>query len=210
LARFVLRAARVRSKLVLLAFAALVGCSPTPPPLDPQGRAMLDPIRLEALRPEALIAQLELRSADVVADVGAGPGFLTVPLARAVPSGHVIATDVRADYLAVASARAAEAGLRNVATRVVAPDRPGLDDRSVDVAVMCQVDHALADRAAYFARVARSLRPGGRIALVNYVRYRAPDEAAARAAGLKVVRTFSPSPPFFLLILAPEAAHDAL
>jgi hypothetical protein len=54
-------------------------------PLDYEGRKLLDPVRFEALRPAELIQRLELRSDARVADIGAGPGFLTLLLARAVP-----------------------------------------------------------------------------------------------------------------------------
>jgi ubiquinone/menaquinone biosynthesis C-methylase UbiE len=192
------------------AIAALVGLAGVAfgdaPALDAQGRAMLDSLREEALRPAALIARLALAPDDVIADVGAGPGFLTLPLARAVPRGRVIATDVRADYLAVAAERAARAGLENVRTRVVPADRPGLDPRSINLAILCQLDHYLKDRAAYFAALVPALRRDGRIALINYARYREADLAAARAAGLRVVDEWAPSPPFFLLVLAPAAA----
>lgn len=175
-----------------------------PVALDPQARAMLDPIRNEALRPTELVALLRLVSNATVADVGAGPGFFTLPLARAVPRGQVIAADIRDDYLAIVSARAAEAGLRNVRTQRIPTDRPGLAPRSIDVAFLCQVDHYLRDRASYFAALVPALKPGGRIVLVNYERYRAPDRAAARAVGLRVVDEWTPSPPFFMMVLTPE------
>jgi SAM-dependent methyltransferase len=117
----------------------------------------------------------------------------------------VIATDVRADYLAALALRARRAGLSNLVTRPAEPERPGLDDASVDLVILCQVDHYLADRARYFAALARALRPGGRIAIANYVRFRDADLAAARAAGLRPIDAWSPSPPFFLLVVAPAA-----
>lgn len=187
--------------------AALAGCAASAladgAALDGPGRAMLDSLREEALRPSALVKRLALAPDAQVADVGAGPGFLTLPLARAVPRGAVLATDVRADYLAAAADRAARAGLSNVRTRVVPADRPSLDPASIDLAVLCQLDHYLKDRAAYFAALVPALRPRGRIALINYVRYREADLAAARAAHLRVVDEWAPSPPFFLLVLAP-------
>jgi SAM-dependent methyltransferase len=176
------------------------------PALDGQGRAMLDPIREQALRPQALLARLRLAPTAVVADIGAGPGFLTLPLARAVPRGRVVATDVRADYLAVLLARAKQAGATNVRTRVVTPERPGLEARSVDVALLCQVDHQLADRAAYFAALVPALRVGGRIVLVNYARYRDADLEAARRAGRRVGDEWAPSPPVFALVLVTESS----
>jgi ubiquinone/menaquinone biosynthesis C-methylase UbiE len=170
---------------------------------DPAVRLMLDPLRAAGLRPAELVARLHLRPRDVVADLGAGPGFLTLPLARAVPRGRVIATDVRPEYLLVAARRAKEAGIANLETLAVPADSPSLPPGSVDLALLCQVDQYLPDRARYLAALRPALRPGGRVAIVNYARYREADRAAARAAGLRVVDEWQPTPPFFLLVLAP-------
>jgi ubiquinone/menaquinone biosynthesis C-methylase UbiE len=173
--------------------------------LDPMGRAMLDSLRVEALHPADLVARLRLQPDAIVADVGAGPGFLTLPLAQAVPRGKVIATDVRADYLVVAARRAVQAGRGNVKTLVVAPEAPGLEPHSVDVAILCQVDHYLRDRVRYLTALVQAMRPGGRIVLVNYARHRDANLAAAHAAFLRVVDEWNPSPPFFAVILVPDA-----
>jgi precorrin-6B methylase 2 len=50
---------------------------------------MLAPARERALDPSALIARLHLPRSATVADIGAGPGFFTLPWARAVPAGHI-------------------------------------------------------------------------------------------------------------------------
>lgn len=169
---------------------------------------MLDPIREEALAVRELIPRLRLARDAVVADIGAGPGFLTLPLARAVPAGKVIATDLRGDYLAVLRERAASGGIQNVSTRVVRADQPGLQPSSIDLALLCEVDHALADRAAYFGALVPVLKKGGRIGLINFNRYREADLEAARKAGLTVVEQWSPSGAFFVLILAPSATEE--
>ncbi len=171
--------------------------------LDAQARAMLDPIREEALRPRELIARLRLPPTAVIADIGAGPGFLAIPIARAVPRGVVIATDIRREYLDVLSTRAKEAKLTNVQTRLVESERPGLDTKSIDVALLCQVDHYLKDRTAYLTALLPALRPGGRMVLVNYNRFREADLTAARQAGLRVVDEWTPSVAFFMIALSP-------
>lgn len=194
----ILESVRAVFSTVIVLLASVAGAEAG---LDAQGRAMLEPARDLALKPDALVAWMRLRPTDVVADVGAGPGYLTLPLARAVPRGRVVAGDVRPDYLAVAARRAREAGLGNVETQVWPKERPGLAPRSIDVAVLCQVDAYLPDRARYLAELARALRPGGRIVVVNQVRYRAAVEAAARAAGLVLEAAWAPSPPYFALML---------
>jgi ubiquinone/menaquinone biosynthesis C-methylase UbiE len=193
----------MRTAIVLLALGAAARAKGPLDGLDGQARAMLDPLREQALRPAELIARMQVRPDSVVADIGAGPGWLTLPLARAAWRGWVIATDIRADYLAVLARRAAEAGIKNIATRIVGQERNGLDDRSVDLIVLCQVDHYLRDRPTYFASLVKALRPSGRIVLVNYVRHREVDLAAARLAQLRVVSEWTPSPPFFMMILVP-------
>jgi predicted O-methyltransferase YrrM len=165
---------------------------------------MLDPRRDGQLRPSELIARLGLRSDAVVADIGAGPGYFTLPLAATVPDGRVIATDVEPRFLELAVARARARGLRNIVVQPAPRDRPGLEAGSIDLAFLCQVDQSLGDRAAYLRALVPSLRPGGRIALVNTVAHRAADLAAADAAALRVVDEWQPSPSFFLLLLTPR------
>jgi predicted O-methyltransferase YrrM len=173
------------------------------PELDAAGRVLLDPLRLLALRPTELVARLGLPPTATVADLGAGPGFLTLPLLRAVPQGRVVATDRRATYLTVAARRAAAAGLGNLETRVTGADAPSFGERSIDLALLCQVDHLVPDRAAYLKALTPSLRPGGHIVLVNSARYRDAALAAAGAVSLRVVDEWAPSRPFFVLVLAP-------
>jgi SAM-dependent methyltransferase len=188
-------------RTILAAWCVLAAVAPAAADaLDAQARAMLDPIRNEALHPSELIARLRLRPTDAIADVGAGPGFFTVPLAQAVPRGSVLATDLDARYLALAADRAQKAGVTNVRTRIVPRERPDLAPSSVDVVFLAQVDHYLADRASYFALLAAALRPSGRLVIVNYEKFRAPDLAAAAQAGLKVIDEWQPTPPFFVAV----------
>jgi len=73
----------------------------------------------------------------------------------------------------------------------------------VDVALLCQVDQYLPDRVAYFRKLLPSLRPRGRLVLVNYLEFRAADLAAAHTLGLKVIDEWQPSPGFFMMVLTP-------
>jgi len=161
---------------------------------------LLSPARWRALDPPQLVARLGLHPTDVVADVGAGPGLFTLPLARAVPRGRVIATDVRADFLDETARRAAAARLGNVETRVVAPDRPGLRPRSIDLAWLCQVDAFLPDRVAYLRALALALRPRGRIVIVNFRRDHDAARRALVAAGLRIIDDAPLGDLYFVLV----------
>jgi hypothetical protein len=99
--------------------------------------------------------------------------------------------------------RAESDGITNVTTRLARPDAPGFAAGSKDVVIMCQVDQYVPDRAAYFKALVPTLRSGGKLAVLNQARFRDLDEAALRAAGWRVIASWSPSPPFFALIAQP-------
>ena len=129
-------------------------------------------------------------------------GFFTVHLAEAVYRGQVIATDLRSDRLAIAARRAKAQSNTNVETRTVSADDPALLPGSIDLALLCQVDHLLPDRARYFAKLIPALRPGGRIVVANFCIYYHANLIAAKAASLTETDYWSPSPNFFLLVLS--------
>jgi ubiquinone/menaquinone biosynthesis C-methylase UbiE len=192
--------------MITLGAVALIGgvAAADGPALDGMGRAMLDPLREETLRPDDTIRRVGIQREATIADVGAGPGFWTLPLARAATRGHVLALDVRRDYLDVAAARARAAGLKNVQTRVVDANDCGLPRASTDIVWMSQVDQYVKDRERYFAGVARALRRGGRFILINYEQYRRAATAAALHAGFRIVDQWQPSAAFFVLVLTSD------
>jgi SAM-dependent methyltransferase len=147
-------------------------------------------------RPDVVIATIGLEPGDVVADIGAGTGLLTVHVARAVaPGGRVVATDVDAAVLDLLAARVADARLGNIVERkVVGPDDPGLEKATFDVILLAQVDHYFDDSAAWLRAALPALKPGGRIVITNRIHHRAGAMAAAEAAGLTLVREVTDIP----------------
>lgn len=141
-------------------------------------------------RPDLVLAAIGLKAGDVVADIGAGTGLLTMHLARAVsPGGKVVATDVDAAVLDLQHDRLDAAGLDSVVDhRVVTPDDPGLEAGAFDVIFLAQVDHYLSDATAWLRAALPALKPGGRVVLTNRVHHRARGMAAAAAAGLTLLR----------------------
>lgn len=162
--------------LALLACLCAVGCNrPAAASVD---RQVAD---YEAYRqPARIVAGLQLAPGMRVADVGAGRGLVTTRIAAAVgPAGRVVATDI--DGAALAAIPRAP----TIETRLVRADEPGLEPGAYDRILLAEVDQYLPDRAAYLAKLARALRPGGFIAVSNRLPYRAPLLAAAHAAGLR-------------------------
>lgn len=129
-----------------------------------------DPSRDEWQRPDEVIALLGVTEGMTVADVGAGTGYFVRHLVHATgPRGTVIATDVEPDMIRYLGQRAGHEGWKNIHPVQVPPDDPGLSAASVDRVLIVNVWHHLGDaRGAYAAKLAAALRPGGRLAVVDY------------------------------------------
>lgn len=120
-------------------------------------------------QPDRVIGELGLKPGDHVADLGAGSGYFTFRLADAVgASGRVYAVDIDSAMLDYLTRHATERGYRNVEAVLAAPDDARLPEASIDVIFTSDTYHHLDDRVAYFRRAARSLRTGGRIAIVDF------------------------------------------
>lgn len=193
------------------AFSGAGACKhdePAAPAVDPNDQAK-EQAKFDAERqPDKIIAALGLRPGDRVADIGAGTGLMTVHLARAVgPTGHVVATDVNADVLAMMKQRLAAAGLGdNVERRVVRAEEPGLAERGAyDAILLAEVDNYFSDPVAWLQAAIPALKPGGRIVIENRVHRRAKSMAAADSAGLQLVSESNPIPANFIAVFVPRA-----
>jgi SAM-dependent methyltransferase len=103
-----------------------------------------------------------------VADIGSGTGYFAVRLARAVPQGHVYGADVEPDMVRYLTERARREGLANLTAVQAAPEAPRLA-RPVDLILMVNTYHHVAERVAYFGRLREALRPGGRVAIIDFL-----------------------------------------
>jgi ubiquinone/menaquinone biosynthesis C-methylase UbiE len=111
---------------------------------------------------------LGLGPGQTVADIGAGSGYYTVRVSPVVgPKGHVVAQDVTQRYLDDLKRRVRSAGLTNVSFVLGAPGDPRLKPKSVDVALLIHMYHEIAQPYALLDRLRFSLKPGGRIAIVD-------------------------------------------
>jgi SAM-dependent methyltransferase len=119
--------------------------------------------------PDRVVTALALPPGAHVADIGAGGGYFTFRLAQAVgPEGNVYAVDVDPDMTEYLTRRAAAEEVGNLDVVLAQPDDPGLAAASVDMLFTCNTYHHLDDPAAYFERARASLRPGGRVAIIDF------------------------------------------
>jgi ubiquinone/menaquinone biosynthesis C-methylase UbiE len=134
------------------------------------GYLLLAPMRRISQPPKRILGPF-VRPGMLVVEPGCGMGFFTLDLARMVsPRGRVVAVDLQPKMLAGLRRRVARAGLEGtVEIRQARPDRLGIDDLAgqVDVVPAIYVVHELQDAAAFFAEVARALKPEGTLLVLE-------------------------------------------
>jgi ubiquinone/menaquinone biosynthesis C-methylase UbiE len=120
-------------------------------------------------KPEHVLDVLGIREGQTVADVGAGSGYFTVRIAKRVGArGRVLASDLQPEMLALLRTKASSANLTNIVPILASEDDAKLPRNEVDLVLMVDVYHELPKPAATLAQVRASLRPTGRLALVEY------------------------------------------
>ncbi len=136
-------------------------------------KTLADPKREERLKPKELLALLEVAPGSTVADVGTGTGMMLPHLVEAVgPSGRVLAEDIHPDFLERIEARIKSSGWSNV-TPVLGTERdPKLPAGQVDLAFILDTYHHFDYPEEMLGHVARSLKSGGRLAIVDFYRRR--------------------------------------
>lgn len=128
------------------------------------------PDRAKWQKPEDVVAALKLEPGERVADVGCGPGYFTIPIAKAVgPTGKVWAVDIETKMLARTREHAVAAGLANIEYVHCAADDPLLPGGGVNTILIVNTFHHFSDRRAYLAKLRKALSPGGRIVNIDFI-----------------------------------------
>lgn len=130
-------------------------------------RVFDDPARDEWQKPHQVIQALNPAPDAVVADIGSGTGYFSIRLAHFVPKGRVFGVDTEPDMVKYLADRAKRDGLSNVTAVAGQPDDPHLPAKA-DLVMMVDVYHHVADRSQYFRRVRNALKPGGRVAIIDF------------------------------------------
>jgi ubiquinone/menaquinone biosynthesis C-methylase UbiE len=124
--------------------------------------------RVESLRIERVIEVLEIGPGVKVADIGAGTGIFARPFAAATGrDGTVYAVDINPQLVDYMQRTAREQGLAGLRTVLAAEDDPRLPE-PVDLVFFCDALHHIEDREVYLGTLRRYLRPGGRLAVIDF------------------------------------------
>jgi ubiquinone/menaquinone biosynthesis C-methylase UbiE len=129
--------------------------------LDSQNRVL-------KLKVDEAVAKLQLPADAIVADIGAGSGVFTLPLARAAARGRVYAVDIDQGLVDHIAKKAQEAKVTHVQAVLGGFTDPKIPARNVDVAFIYDVLHHIENRAEYLRNLAPYLRAGGRIAVIDF------------------------------------------
>ncbi len=184
-----------RAQLIALA-AALAGVAPPAPAAQDdsrQARVRAENRREALQRTAEILVALGVAPGARVADVGAGDGFFTVRLARAVGSeGRVIAEDVDPVALDRLRARVAEELLANVDVVLGEPDDPRLPVATLDAVLIVNAYHEMDAFQPILQRIRRALKPDGRLVLVEpFDRKRRGESRAAQTKAHSLAPTFA-------------------
>lgn len=170
-------------------------------------------------QPDRVVEALKLRPGDTVADLGAGTGYFTWRLARAVgPAGRVLAVDIQPEMLEDLRRSMRERAVTNVVAVLGTERDPRLPEAGVDLVLMVDVYHEFAYPREMLAAIRRALKPAGRVA---FVEYRAEDRSIpikplhkmteaqvrreAESAGFRWIETVSGLPRQHLLLFQKPA-----
>lgn len=134
-----------------------------------------DPARDVWQKPAEIVAHLDLAPGMTIADLGAGTGYMSRHLAQAVgQKGHVLAVDTERTLVDHLRERARKERTPNVTPILATRSEPHLPRHGVDVVLILDTYHHIDDRVHYAERLAGALRPGGRVAVVDWKYEEAP------------------------------------
>lgn len=125
--------------------------------------------RIEEEAPQDAIRVLQIPKGAIVADIGAGTGYMTMLLAAAVgPAGRVYANDLQPQMIEMLRRRLAATKVANVTPVVGDVDDPKLPAASIDLVLMVDVYHELSQPQTMLRRIREALKPAGRLVLLEY------------------------------------------
>jgi len=130
---------------------------------------LVRPERIKEEDPDRMLKALEIKPGSIIADVGAGVGYHAWRLAEIVgPTGKVIAEDIQPEMIRKLEANIGQRGLKNVQVILGSEKDPKLPAGQIDLVLMVDVYHEFADPVVMMQSIKRSLKPDGRVVLVEF------------------------------------------
>src|SRR5256714_1456214 len=118
---------------------------------------------------KTLLAALKLKPGDTVCDLGCGNGFYSVKIAKLVGErGRVIGVDIQREMLGFLKDKAIEEKITNIEPVLGTVVDPKLPAGSVDLVLLVDVYHEFSNPEEMLARIRKSLKPTGRVALAEF------------------------------------------
>ncbi|WP_413175336.1 class I SAM-dependent methyltransferase [Anabaena azotica] len=119
-------------------------------------------------KPSQIINLLNLKPDQIVADIGAGTGYLSFLIAPLLPQGKVLAVDIQPEMLEIIEYFKQEKKINNIEPTLATLTNPNLPPESIDLAIMVDAYHELAYPQEVMTEIVKALKPGGRVVLVEY------------------------------------------
>jgi SAM-dependent methyltransferase len=126
-----------------------------------------DPKRDAWQKPHEVIQALKLKPDAVIADIGAGTGYFAVRFAHMLPKGRVFGIDTEPDMVKYLGERAKRENLNNLTAVAAEAGNPRLPEKA-DLIILVDVYHHIDKREAYFRQLQQSLKPEGRLAVIDF------------------------------------------
>ena len=131
--------------------------------------ALEDPQRDAYQKPHEVLTALNLKPGEVIADIGAGSGYFTFPIAHHLgPEGKVYAVDVSSDMILHLNRRIRDLKTTNVVSVLADPDDPLLPEQSVNRFFICDVWHHVESPSKYLGMIKKMLKPGGQVIMIDF------------------------------------------
>lgn len=124
--------------------------------------------RASSEQPRRLVEALDLKPTDVVADVGAGTGYMSFRMTPLLPEGKVLAIDIQPEMVEILNYFKEERQVDNLDTILGSETSPNLPANSVDLVLMVDAYHEFTFPREMMTAIVKALKPGGKVVLAEY------------------------------------------
>jgi cyclopropane fatty-acyl-phospholipid synthase-like methyltransferase len=173
-----------------------------------------DPSRAQWQKPDKIITSLGPLDGKTVADIGAGTGYFSFPIAK--QAAKVIAIDIDQRFLDYIDHKKQTHKIgANIETRLTTPDSPGLEAREVDMVLIVDTFHHIEHRVEYLKKLKKCLRKDGLLVIIDFKKMKTPPgppvelrlaegevESELKSAGFAIVSANSGMLPYQYVIKA--------